>query len=310
MARRRRRRPVQELVGRIDEQLQRLDRQRDGMSLRDKVRCLVEVYGNVRDLGVSVVHEAGIESASARERIRLYMSEYPETAIEGAELEVVSGISEYGRRVRELRVEGGYQIASGKTPDPESGIDLRPDEYMLVNVEPDTDAARRWHVANRIRRLPNGSRERLLIYLQENVQRIVTTEELAYVANGASEYGRRVRELRTQEGYAIATRFTGRPDLSPGQYVLESIDRVADPHDRNISESTAREVYTRDDSTCRACGWNRSSWTRQDPRILELHHLEHHADGGSNRAANLVVLCSRCHDEVHAERLDLPITEG
>ena len=39
------------------------------------------------------------------------------------------------------------------------------------------------------------------------------------------------------------------------------------------------------------------------PRVLELHHLEHHARGGANSEDNLIVLCSKCHDEVHAGRL-------
>ncbi len=309
MARRRRNRPVAWLVEKIDEQLKKFDREREGLSLREKVLCLVDVYEHVKDLGVSAVREHGLDSGTARERIRLYLIEYPEVAIDGPEIEVVSGISEYGRRIRELRVECGYQIASGKTPDPETGIDLRPDQYMLVSATPDDDAARRWHVANRVRKLQMGSRERLLRYLQENVGKVVTTEELAYVAK-ASEFGRRVRELRTEHGFAIATRFTGRPDLSAGQYVLESVDRVAEPHDRNIPEAVQKAVYSRDANKCRVCGWEHARWTKEDPRILELHHLEHHVAGGHNTASNLIVICSRCHDGVHAGRIELPMTEG
>ncbi len=44
----------------------------------------------------------------------------------------------------------------------------------------------------------------------------------------------------------------------------------------------------------------RDKWTTSDPRILELHHLTHHRDRGSNQANNLAVLCSKCHDQVHA----------
>ncbi len=297
------------LVETIDAQLRAFDRERAGLSLRAKVLRLVDIYAHVRDLGVKTAREHGLDCSSARDRIRLYLIEYSGIAIDGVELEVVSGISEYGRRIRELRVERGYQIASGNSPDPETGIDLRPDQYMLVTATPDDDAARRWHVANRVRKLPLGSRERLLQYLRENVGNVVTTEELAYVAK-ASEFGRRVRELRTEQGFAIATRFTGRPDLSPGQYLLESVDRVAEPHDRNIPESTQKAVYLRDANKCRVCAWERARWTREDPRILELHHLEHHAAGGQNAASNLIVVCSRCHDGVHAGRIELTMTEG
>lgn len=125
-------------------------------------------------------------------------------------------------------------------------------------------------------------------------------KELAYVAKNAREFARRVRELRTEEGYAIATRFTGRPDLGAGQYVLQSADRVAEPHDRNIPDEIQRAVYQRNENRCRICGWSVDRWQKNDPRILELHHLEHHQEGGHNVAENLIVICSRCHDEVHA----------
>lgn len=215
------------------------------------------------------------------------------------EISVVSGISDYPRRIRDLRVEAGYQIASGASPDPEAGIDLKPDQYLLVDNEPDLDAARRWHVANRIRRSETGSQNRVLQYLLENTGKVVTTEELAYVAKEAKEYARRVRELRTEHGYPVATRFTGRPDLKVGQYVLQSNERVAEPHDRRIPESVQKAVYARDSNTCRVCGWNLDQWSADDPRILELHHLEHHENRGANVEKNLIVICSRCHDDVH-----------
>jgi hypothetical protein len=230
------------------------------------------------------------------------MIEYVGLTIDGIELEVVSGISDYPRRIRELRVEHGYQIASGVSPDPDAGVELRPDQYMLVSADPDVDAARRWHVANRIRRRNIGSQKRLLEFLLENVGQVVTTEELGYVAKDTSEFPRRVRELRTEDGYLIATKFTGRPDLRIGQYVLQSADRIADPHDRHIPDAVQKGVYGRDSNTCRLCGWTRERWTSADPRILELHHLEHHATRGSNDEKNLIVICSRCHDDVHAGR--------
>ena len=143
-------------------------------------------------------------------------------------------------------------------------------------------------------------------YLIENVGQIVTTEELAYIAQGKKQYARRTRELRTEQGYAIATKFTRCPDLKMGEYVLESSERVAEPHDRKIPFEIQKQVYERAGSTCELCGWNRERWTREDPRILELHHVAEHATGGPNTPENLVVLCSRCHDDVHAGRKQLP----
>ena len=95
-------------------------------------------------------------------------------------------------------------------------------------------------------------------------------------------------------------------NLASGQYVLQSATRIAEPHDRHIPDALQREVYERDNNACRLCAWNIDRWTAGDPRILELHHLEHHSEGGANVGQNLVVLCSRCHDELHAGRLDFP----
>ena len=257
-----------------------------------------------RLLGKSTNPEAA--RVSPRERIRLYLIENVGEVIAAAELEVVSGISEYGRRVRELRVQDGYKILTGYSSDPETGVDLKVREYLLVDPEPDVTAARRWHIANRIRKeAEGGSKGRILRYLLENVGQIVTNKELVYVAK-AKEFGRRVRELRTEEGYAVATRFTGRPDLKMGEYILESAERRSQPHDRNIPFEVQKQVYERAKNACELCGWNHHKWAKDDPRILELHHITEHAVGGPNIPRNLAVLCSRCHDDIHAGRRELP----
>jgi len=295
---------VKALVLEVENKLAIYSKDFDGMSWRQKVLLLVEVSGSVKELGItSNMTVAGVGS---RERLRLYLVEHVGSVIGAAELEVVSGISEYGRRIRELRVEDGYKILTRKSNDVENGIMLGPCEYLLLEVEPDVAAARRWRLANRIRReVAGGSKQRLLQYLRENVGQVVTSEELSYVAK-ATEFGRRVRELRTEEGYPVATRFTGRPDLKMGEYVLESVERIAEPHERNIPFGIQKEVYERAANTCQLCAWTREQWTRKDPRIFELHHVVEHVVGGSNTVENLIVVCSRCHDEVHAGRMDVP----
>ncbi|MCP4592440.1 MAG: HNH endonuclease [bacterium] len=299
MARKRRRKSVDWLIRQIDAQLKSFGTERGNLTLRQKVLALCEVHENVKDLGVNVVHEHGWNACAAVERIRLYFIEHESIVLDSAEIAVVSGISDYPRRIRELRVESGYQIASGSSPDPDSGIVLKPDQYLLVDAAPDLDAARRWHAANRIRRSDVGSQKRLLQYFMENTGKVLTTEELAYVAKEAKEYARRVRELRTEQGYSVATRFTGRPDLKAGQYVLQSRERIAETHDRKIPEAVQKAVYERDSNACRVCAWNHERWNPEDPRILELHHLEHHENRGPNVESNLIVTCSKCHDEVH-----------
>jgi len=295
-----------ELAAAIEDKLKLFGADYSGLDLRGKVLRLVDILATTRKLNIAVVRDSGCDAGDARERIRLYFVQHVSTVLDAKELEVVSGISEYGRRIRELRVQDGYRILSGASNDPESGLELKPTQYILIRPDPDMLAARRWHIANRIRReKQGGAKERILKYLKENVGQVVTSEELSYVAGSAKEFGRRTRELRTEEGFQIATRFTGRPDLKSGEYVLESVERVAEPHDRHIPKEVQEEVYERDQNTCRSCGWNREKWTKQDPRFLELHHLKEHVNRGENIAENLFVLCNVCHDKVHASRLDL-----
>jgi len=221
------------LISEVEEKLANFRATYIGLSWRKKVLLLVKISGGVKRLGIHTNPSAS--NVGARERIRLYLQENVGVVITAAELEVVSGISEYGRRVRELRVQDGYKILTGYSNDPDAGITLKPTEYLMLDTEPDKTASRRWHMANRIRReTKGGSKGRLIKYLLDNVGQILTTEELAYVAK-AKEFGRRIRELRTEEGYSISTRFTGRPDLKMGEYILESLERIAEPHDRNIS---------------------------------------------------------------------------
>jgi len=124
--------------------------------------------------------------------------------------------------------------------------------------------------------------------------------ELCYVARDAGEWCRRVRELRTEEGWPIVTKKTGRPDLPLGVYVLE-MDRQSPRDDRRIPDTLRGEVLRRDGSKCVKCGWHPSDWNKADPRNLELHHKIPHKEGGKTEADNLATLCNVCHDVVHAK---------
>ena len=305
-------RPIDELIDEIDAKLRQFKIDYRGMTLREKVRTLAGLAYDGRCLNVSAVCLHDYDANAAISRLRQYLIEHVLVVLEGSELDVVAGISEYARRIRQLRVEEGYRILTGASPDASfSELSLKPDQYILIDVTPDVSAARRWLVANRIRKDRISVRDKILKFLLENVGQVVTTEELAYVAGGKMEFAKRVRELRTEEGYAVATKVTGRPDLRIGEYVLLSADRIAVPHDRHIDIETQKAVYRRDNNMCRACGWTIASYSIGDPRILEIHHLQEHVDHVPNTVANLIVLCSRCHDKVHAGTLDIShITNG
>ena len=274
--------------------------------LRTKVLALVPIFHELRDLGKALIPAE--HASAARDRILYYLRHYPGIIINGDELLVVSGIQEYARRLRELRVQFGWAIVSGITSK-EMGEDeleevpdelkaMRPNEYVLLSAEEDRDAAHRWHVANAIRKERGSVRDKILKFLRSNVGRGVTNEELRYVAGDKTEWARRVRELRTEHGWPIATKTTGRPDLGVGAYVLQA-DRQSPEHDRSIPDDVRREVLRRDGYRCRSCSWSNDEWNPSDARHLELHHIQHHVKGGANVKENLKTLCTVCHDKVH-----------
>lgn len=289
------------------ELLSDFERHLSASDLRRQVQALVPVFHELRDLGSSLL---GAETrASARDRILSYLRRYPTVVIAGDELMVVSGIQEYARRIRELRVEFGWPILSGKAlldllPEERAALDadvIRMDDYVLLRDDQDREAALRWNVANEIRGSVGPVKEKLLRYLQANVGAPVTAEELRYVAKDRSEWARRVRELRTEEGWSIATQMTERPDLPPGVYVLENLAQ-AEPHDRKIPENVRITVLQRDGYSCRfrGCDFDAKNPPPGPRRRLELHHILQHARRGTNDPDNLITLCNVHHDAVHA----------
>lgn len=284
-------------------------------SLREQVLMLVPANHLLRDLGSSLLNDENCNSA--RERILAYLCKYPHTIIHGDELMVVAGISEYARRIRELRVQFGWSVLSGNTLkemveqneisleelQADSLNQLKTDVYALMTADQDREAALRWNEANVLRRSKISTKDKILSYLRKNVGRPVTGEELRYLANDSKEWARRTRELRTEDGWPIATKNSGRPELAVGAYLLEE-DRQAEIHDRKIPDPVRVSVLERDHHACRNCHWSHSNKTPNDPRtFLELHHIEHHADGGENTLTNLITLCNVCHDEVHRSRI-------
>ena len=274
--------------------------------LRQKVLSLVPAWKTMSLLGSALMPRE--IAKSARGRILYYFRKYPRIIISRDELAIVSGISEWARRVRELRVEFGWSIISGiaarqmqaedELPISEGYPDcsgMGPDNYIMFDNRQDTEAAHRWNIAKDIRGSAGGSQIKILAYLRQNVGKPVTGEELRYVAKEASEWARRTRELRTEKGWQISTYWNGRPDLPVGQYLLESAGQLP-AHDRVIPDDVRRKVLIRDGYACVDCGWDRKQWTTDDPRHLELHHVKAHVEGGGNQEGNLATLCNVCHD--------------
>ncbi|MBI2788984.1 MAG: HNH endonuclease [Elusimicrobia bacterium] len=260
--------------------------------IRTEVRRLAEMLTGLRTLAKKRLG-ALTDAAAARDRILSYLKLFVGETIEGEELQVVGGIQEFARRIRELRVEFGYNVSTGVSRE-----ELRTDQYVLESIEPDEEAAEKWRTANRIRKQGGGSRDRVLALLKAYVERPVTGEQIAYVA-GAREAARRIRELRREFGWRVVTKQTGRPDLPSGTYILESLAQLAE-HDRHIPDDVYDGVLERDSNRCRKCGWSvevRISAAKR--QFLEVHHIVYHHEGGKNAPENLVTLCNVHHDEVH-----------
>lgn len=234
----------------------------------------------------------------ARAKILAHMQTNLGRWIEGPELAAISGIQEWARRVRELRVEDGFDI------EEDNG------RYRLLHAVPDFDAADKWRVANEIRRRPGSGRDRVLAYLIAEVGHVVTRDQLDYVAK-IKEGSRRIRELRDEDGWPIESHI----DVAffrPGQYRLISADDSdrRDPRQRKYPEGLRHQVFERDEFTCQQCGRNREhAAAAGDSRFyLEVHHRKAVADQLDalpaeelNDPSNLATFCHSCHSRETAE---------
>ncbi len=285
-------RKVDEITQAVCEKLKDLntDPTDDPKELRNRILKLVEVQRDLREL--SLHHSQKLLSPkSASERILEYLRMFVATEIEGEEVDVVSGISEYGRRVREWEDEFGWPIRTRGT------------SYILEKDEPDEGKAALWQKLNEIRRSEKSARDRMLDLFLAFPGQVITTSQLRYVTDNKDM--RRVRELRTQLGYRIMTKYTGRPELKPGEYILVDPEPVEE-HDRKIPDKVLAAVLTRDGHRCRkaGCGWHPKDRVPGDPRqYIEVHHKTWHVERGKNEAENLVTLCNVHHREVHRSKI-------
>ncbi|MGB4586917.1 MAG: HNH endonuclease, partial [Rectinemataceae bacterium] len=130
-----------------------------------------------------------------------------------------------------------------------------------------------------------------------NLNRIMDSNELRKVAGGISEWARRVRELRTEEGFQILTH-NDRSDLKPGEYLLEN-PKPQPAFERAISKETRAYVLDRNGFTCQMCGAVAGEPHPYDPGRKTRLHLGHIIDksmGGTDDPSNLRAICSVCNE--------------
>lgn len=142
-----------------------------------------------------------------------------------------------------------------------------------------------------------GARAKLRSHFLNNIGRMIEADELRAVAGNISEWARRIRELRTEEGYLILTNHD-RADLKPGQYLLETA-KPQPAFARSISKETRAFVLDRNGFTCQMCGAVAGEVHPYDPTRKTRLHIGHVLDkslGGSDDANNLKAICSVCNE--------------
>jgi hypothetical protein len=143
-----------------------------------------------------------------------------------------------------------------------------------------------------------GSKKRIREFLRSRVGEVVTSIEIRDAAGtSVSEWARRLRELREQEGWKILTHHDA-TYLKPGQYVLtEEPPETTVKFGRTISAKLRAEVLDRNGFTCQMCGLTPGDIDPSTGRKVRLHigHIKDKSLGGKDELSNLRALCSTCN---------------
>jgi hypothetical protein len=156
-------------------------------------------------------------------------------------------------------------------------------------------------------KIKGGAKAKLRAHFLSNIGRIMDSEELRLVADNQSEWARRVRELRTEEGYQILTH-NDRSELKPGQYLLET-PKPQPAFARAISKETRAFVLDRNGFTCQMCGAVAGETHPYDTTRKTRLHLGHVIDksmGGTDDPSNLRAICSVCNEGASNATLTRP----
>lgn len=154
-----------------------------------------------------------------------------------------------------------------------------------------------------------GSKALILEFFLNNVGTVLESRQIQEASNGASEWARRVRELRNEEGYQILTH-KDRANLRPNQYLLETTKRVP-AFARNISKETRAWVLERNGYTCQMCGLAASDPDPFHPTRtvrLTMGHILDKSKGGDDTPQNLRAVCTNCNEGLQNTALPKPDT--
>lgn len=252
-----------------------------------------EVEQAILDLRIAVQRVYGrttrVRSGGGRRRILDFLSAHLNEWVDGEELALVSGIGEWARRVRELRVEYGYRI------EEEAG------RYRLMELAPDKAKRERYLTVTAIRNEDIPALDRVRRLVETFVGLAVTPDEVSRVAHGR-DGERLIRELRTRE--LLPVEFSAdAPDLQDGEYRLASTAERHRLHPAQslFSEDARSQVFRRDRYACSSCGRRYADGSGGDPFFLLVRHLDAGPDGLRDLPverltdfSRLVTSCNRC----------------
>ena len=142
-----------------------------------------------------------------------------------------------------------------------------------------------------------GAKNAIKQFLLSRIGQVVTAKQL-HQASGVTEWARRVRELRGDEGWKILTHHD-RHTLKPGEYVLAKAPpkggyRFAKP----ISKRIRAQVLDRNGYTCQMCGasaGDKDESNQGRPVQLHIGHIIDRSHGGKVELSNLRALCASCN---------------
>jgi len=143
----------------------------------------------------------------------------------------------------------------------------------------------------------SGSRAKILRFLLANIGRVITSKEVQEASGGASEWARRLRELRDEFGFQVLSH-KDRGELKPGQYIIETDVRLP-VIPRSISKETRAFVLERNGYTCQMCGLGASDPDPFHPNLkvrLTLGHIIDKSKGGTDSPGNLRAVCTNCNE--------------
>lgn len=144
-----------------------------------------------------------------------------------------------------------------------------------------------------------GSKERLRRFLQGRVGEVVTKDQLQAAAGyDVTEWARRIRELRNEEGWNIQSHRDS-ASLKPGEYCL--VEEPPAPGSyvftRTISDLLRAQILERNGFTCQTCGAAAGDTDERGRTVqLQIGHQQDHSHGGEESKGNLFAQCMRCNE--------------